>query len=651
MARQLGHKITVILLVIAVMSAFAVTAESSYALTTNVRVGFCAYMSPYQYVTEDGVPQGFHIDLMKEIADDVDLVLEYIPYETTSTAMNALKKGEVDMVLGVAQEQFFSTNARYSSPLSTANICIVANGATAENYRNGKSNFGNTAVEFGLVEYTYLSNLGHGDIILTGNQKSSIEMLLRGRVKMMVGVKECILWYLDKKDLSDDYVIINNFLSSADFTVAVQQGDRQLCNDIDESLSVLRTSSRYDDLYNKWFNFSTVDYRQLFRIAIMVIVCVLIGVAVFMLISFRRRTARAEAESRLRYSIIESSPAGMVLIDRNHNIEYMNRNAMNLAGLSSYKVGESLSSLAIFSDVIQKAGGDIFEKEWDSKTGIIDFYKKRSKANKEKYRWNIQKMNPYGNQQGALLTVENITTEEREREAAFEKEKNETLNSLIAGIAHEIKNPLTAINASAAMMEKKGHNEKFRQAFTEHIPQEIDRITRLIDNLLDYARPGVSKIEDVSLSEVIRSVYELSKVTAKKTQIIIDISDEDKLIVRGDRDKLKQSLLNLMINSVEATKNMAAKDNETHNIKVECFAENEVAVIRITDDGVGMTAQELERCTMPFWTTKKAGTGIGLALTKQYIEEAGGQLSIDSVKNEFTCVEIQIPVSNSEEGE
>lgn len=649
MARRLQSKIIILLLVMAIVFSAAIT-DKTYALTTNVRVGFCAHMSPYQYIASDGTPEGFHIDLMKEIAEDVDLVLEYIPYETTSAAMDALKKGNVDMVLGVAQEQFFSGNARYSSPLSTANICIVANNAVAENYRHGKSSFGQTVVEFGLVEYTYLNNIGNGNIILTGNQETSMEMLLSGRVRMMVGVKECILWYLEEKNLSDDYAIINNYLSSADFSIAVQQGDRQLCNNIDESLSVLRTSSTYDDLYNKWFNFSTVDYRQLFRIAMIVIIGVLTAVAVFMLISFRRRTARAEAESRLRYSIIESSPAGMVLIDKNHSIEYMNRNAMIMAGIREYNAGASLTEMKIFKEVIEKAGGNVFDNDWESKTGTIDYYKKRGKSGKEKYRYNIQKMTPYGNQSGALLTVENITSEEREREAAFEKEKNETLNNLIAGIAHEIKNPLTAINASAAMMEKKGHNEKFRQAFTEHIPQEIDRITRLIDNLLDYARPGVSKIEEVSLPEVIRSVYELTNVTAKKTVITLNLRDEAELTVRGDRDKLKQSLLNLMINSLEATKNMAAKDNKIHNITIDCYAENDNAVIKITDDGVGMTEKELERCTTPFWTTKKAGTGIGLALTRQYIEEAGGQLTIDSVKNQYTSVEIQLPVSGGEEG-
>lgn len=645
----MGRRLLTILLVLMIVFAALPCAqpETAQALTTNIKVGFCAYMSPYQFIGNDGQPDGFNVDLLERIADKMDLVLEYIPYGTTMQAMECLEKGEIDMVLGVIEGSIFSYDVLLTNPLSTTNICLVATNDAAETYRKTNVLRGNIAVEFDFIRITTLTNLGK-TILSSGNQERSIEILLEGRTEFLAGLKECILWNLEKAECADDYEIINNYIASAEIGVAVRNGDMHLCNSINENIFALRASRTYDELYSKWFSFSSVDYRQLFRIAMIAIIAGLFILAVSMLISFRRRTARAEAESRLRYSIIESSPAGMVLFDQNNFIEYMNRNAMDMAGIDDYKVGDSIGEMKIFSNVIEKVGGNIFDTEWESQTGTLDFYRKHNKAGREKYRWNIQKMTPYGNQPGALLTLENITTEEHEREAAFEKEKNETLNNLIAGIAHEIKNPLTAINASAAMMEKKGHNEKFRQTFSELIPQEIERITRLIDNLLDYARPGFSKIEEVSLPEIVQSVYDLSKVTAKKTQVTMEIRDKEKLIVRGDKDKIKQSLLNLMINSVEATKNMAARDNAIHNIKIECFEENGNACIRIIDDGVGMTSQELERCTTPFWTTKKAGTGIGLALTKQYIEEAEGRMTIESVKNEFTTVEIQLPTLNRE---
>ena len=108
---------------------------SADALTTNVRVGFCAYMPPYQYIDSAGDIKGFHIDILEEVAKNIDLNLEYIPYNTTSQAMESLEKGDVDLVLGAVKNSVNDYNALYSSPLSTTNICLVANKNTAERYR------------------------------------------------------------------------------------------------------------------------------------------------------------------------------------------------------------------------------------------------------------------------------------------------------------------------------------------------------------------------------------------------------------------------------------------------------------------------------------------------------------------------------------
>ena len=645
--RLLRTALTILVIFWTIQAGASVSAS---ALTTNVRVGFCEYMPPYQYTEGDHVPKGFHIDLLGEIAKSLDLVLEYVPFRTTAEAMESLEDGEVDLVLGVVQGSLSDHDALYSSPLSTTNLCLVADQQNAEYYKRNLRTPGYTAAEFGLIEYKYLNNIGSGTTILTGNQQSGVEILLSRRADMLVGIRESISWYLNEKKRNDDYVIVNNYLSSAEFSAAVRKGDRYLQHGIDEVLSDMRTSGVYDSLYNPWFAPDTIDYRQLFRIALIVIVGVLSAIAVYVIISYRHRTAQIEEESRMRHFIIESSPAAMVLIGRDHMIEYMNRSAMHMAGIRGYSEGTSLENIKIFSEILEKVGGNIFDHEWESKKGTIDYCRKRDRSEKEKYRYSIKKMTSYENQARALLTVENTTAEEREREAAFEKEKNETLNSLIAGIAHEIKNPLTTINASASMMEKKGNNEKFREAFAAYVPQEIDRITRLINNLLDYARPGVSRIEEVDLAEVISSVYELTKVTAKKTEITMEIRDKELLYCLGDRDKIKQALLNLMINSVEATKNRTTDSRSVHHIRISAFAENDKILITVNDDGAGMTPEELERCTMPFYTTKPAGTGIGLALVKQYIEEAGGTLHIESEKKRFTCVEIRLPAVRRQGG-
>ncbi len=466
----------------------------------------------------------------------------------------------------------------------------------------------------------------------------------------------------------------DTMLRNAGFDVPfeVRDGD----DAINENMAVLRTSAEYEDLYNTWLAHDKgVDYQKILKYVLYAGSVCFIFLAAYLIVSYRakqklaelveirtaelyetnqkleRRTAQVEAENRLRYSIIEASPAGMVLVDEHMHIEYMNSRALQIAGIQTFRSGEVLGRLRIFREILRDAGGKIFAEDWDYKAGSFEFYNDKGHRNRENYRYSIHKMTLSEGEQGALITLENVTAEENEREAAFEKEKNETLNSLIAGIAHEIKNPLTAISASAAMIQEKGDNEKFRQAFSAFIPQEIDRVTRLINSLIDYARPSGSKIELVNLNEIILSVAELARVTAKKIDITVELDTADQLQFIGDRDKMKQSLLNLVINSAEAIRQKQDDIQSRHRIVISAGRMDERLIIKVEDDGIGMSASQLSRCMNPFYTTKAAGTGIGLALTKQYVEEVGGTITVSSERNAFTAVEIQLPAAGGKEGE
>ncbi len=661
-------------IMVLLLLVLALPVQEAEALTTTVRVGYCGQIPPYQYADGSGKPQGFHVDVLEYIAEDEDLLLEYTEFDTTSSAMDALQEGNLDIVLGVVDNKFPGYDVRYSNPLSSTNLCLTATAEFAELYDSDKKGGFRIAAEYRLIDYTHLANLTTGNILIEQNQMSSIKKLVNGQVEMMVGVKDCLLWYFQEHDIDDNYVILNNYLASADFTVAVRAGDRHLYDVINSSLVSLRTSGEYESLYNSWLaHDEKVDYKRILKLVLYGVIVAVIFFSAYLVVNHRAkkkltllveartselfeanrqlewRTAQVEAENKLRYSIIESSPAGMVLIDENLKIEYMNSNALRIAGMQSYQAGIRVNSIRVFRELMEEAGEDLFVTDWTFKSGGFDYYKDKEKRNKEKYRYSIHKMTPHENVQGALITVENVTSEEKEREAAFEKEKNETLNSLIAGIAHEIKNPLTTISASAAMIQSKGDNEKFRSAFSTYIPQEIERITRLINSLIDYARPSSSKIEKVSMEEVLRSVVELAKVTAKNTQIEIALGSEDKLFFTGDRDKMKQSLLNIVINSVEATRHKKTEPGQQRRIHIEGYRKEDLIFVRVEDDGVGMSPAQLRQCTNPFYTTKPAGTGIGLALTKQYVEEVGGRLKITSEKDVFTCVELQLPAAEGKE--
>ncbi len=668
-------RLIVCILIVSVLVPIA-GPEEAQALTTTVRVGYCDQMPPYQYTGADGKPRGFHVDVLEYIAEKEDLLLEYEAFGTTFEALDRLEEGSVDIVLGAAAGKYFGYNVRYSNPISTANLCLVAPAEIASKYKKENKKHYTVVCEYQMVDFSLLSTLTRGTTIVKGNQASAIETLAKGHAEMIVGVKDCLLWYFKEHEIDDEYIILNNYLDSADFTIAVREGDRHLYDAVNENMTALRTSAEYEKLYNTWLTHDKgVDYQKILKYVLYAVGVCLIFLAAYLIVSYRakqklselvevrtaelyetnqkleRRTAQVEAENRLRYSIIEASPAGMVLVDEYMHIEYMNSSALQIAGIPTFRSGEVLGRLRIFREILRDAGGNIFTEDWDYKSGSFEFYKDKGHRNRENYRYSIHKMTLSEGDQGALITLENVTAEENEREAAFEKEKNETLNSLIAGIAHEIKNPLTAISASAAMIQEKGDNEKFRQAFSAFIPQEIDRVTRLINSLIDYARPSGSKIELVNLNEIILSVAELAKVTAKKIDIAVEMDMEDQLQFIGDRDKMKQSLLNLVINSAEAIRQRQDDIQHQHRISISAERMDDRIIIKVEDDGIGMSASQLNRCMNPFYTTKPAGTGIGLALTKQYVEEVGGTITVASERNVFTAVEIQLPAAGGKEGE
>ena len=110
--------------------------EEAHALMTTVRVGYCDQMPPYQYTGADGQPRGFHVDVLEYIAEKEDLLLEYEAFGTTSEALDRLEEGGVDIVLGVAADKYFGYHIRYSNPVSTANLCLVAPKELAQEYKH-----------------------------------------------------------------------------------------------------------------------------------------------------------------------------------------------------------------------------------------------------------------------------------------------------------------------------------------------------------------------------------------------------------------------------------------------------------------------------------------------------------------------------------
>ena len=217
-------------------------------------------------------------------------------------------------------------------------------------------------------------------------------------------------------------------------------------------------------------------------------------------------------------------------------------------------------------------------------------------------------------------------------------EKEKKLRESLFKITHEIKNPIAVCKGYLDMIDYKDTDKVER--YIPIIKDEISRTLILMDDFLDYTKIQVEKdITDLYL--LLEDTYKIVKPLFKKNQIklTLNIDDDDDVYMNLDYNRLKQVLVNLLKNSIEA------KDNHKKNnyVSIDTIRKNDEIIIRIKDNGIGMNTKSLEKVDEMFYTTKEKGTGLGVALSKEIISQHGGDIKYSSVKGKYTIVDIILP--------
>ncbi|MBN2317535.1 MAG: DUF4118 domain-containing protein [Acidobacteria bacterium] len=194
------------------------------------------------------------------------------------------------------------------------------------------------------------------------------------------------------------------------------------------------------------------------------------------------------------------------------------------------------------------------------------------------------------------------------------------IGNLSAGLAHEIRNPLASIEGSAGILGKGSLTEEQHREFLEIIKKECRRLNRLLGNLLDFARPPVPQRQSIILEPLLESVIRLVSHTASEKDIRIyrTVSPPD-LTLNGDGEQLKQVILNLVLNAIQAMP-------EGGRIQLNARLEASDLIVEVVDEGTGVAPEDLDRIFTPFFTTRENGTGLGLAVANQIIMQHGGIL-------------------------
>ena len=244
-----------------------------------------------------------------------------------------------------------------------------------------------------------------------------------------------------------------------------------------------------------------------------------------------------------------------------------------------------------------------------------------------------------------LLSFEDVTKEERSKQEQIEAEKNRVLNTVIAGISHEIKNPLTAIKTYSAVLKDEIDNPEFVESFIRYVPAEVERINELVESLLHYSRPEKGIKARIVVMMMLKECIGLLNSLVKKAGAEVLCKGDETVAILAYQDGLRQAIINYLMNAIDSVKEKYEKGGEAGIIEVRCERNGDRCRISIRDNGVGMNAEQLQRCMEPFYTMKAKGTGIGMTIALQAIKDSNGRVSVDSELGSYTIVSIEFEVT------
>lgn len=221
-------------------------------------------------------------------------------------------------------------------------------------------------------------------------------------------------------------------------------------------------------------------------------------------------------------------------------------------------------------------------------------------------------------------------------------EKLALVGELAAGMAHEIRNPLTAVKGFAQLLKSKERYAEDRETL-ELIGSSVDHIEGIVSETLLLAKPQEMGMSAVQLRNLVEETCKLMRNEAVLNEINLTLCEEEgNFTILGDEGHLKQVLVNLVKNAIEAT-----PKNGRITLSLE-LKDKSTALITVKDNGNGIKPADLDKIGTPFFTTKPSGTGLGLSVSKRIIEEHQGTFDIKSKLGKGTTVMIELPLSNAD---
>jgi signal transduction histidine kinase len=282
-----------------------------------------------------------------------------------------------------------------------------------------------------------------------------------------------------------------------------------------------------------------------------------------------------------------------------------------------------------------------------SKEKLIGILNLGHKEEKEIYSSeDLELLSTLANQ--AAIAIENARLYENLKQSQDTLRRADRLSSLgllTAGLAHEIRNPLVAIRTFTQLLPERYNDAEFREGFQGLALKEVDRICGLINDLLSFARPSRPNVAEENMNDVVDGIARILETEAKEKGV--EITRDFGLSLPKvwiDREQMKQVFMNVILNAIQAMREGGSIFISTRLIsRDEAGHSGQFVQVEVRDTGIGIPAENLDHIFDPFFTSKDEGSGLGLSISHQIVQEHGGYVTVESKVGVGTTFFINLP--------
>lgn len=400
----------------------------------------------------------------------------------------------------------------------------------------------------------------------------------------------------------------------------------------DDIIGLYRLGVSLEDIRN-------VEARMLRRLIIISLILAAISIIVLSIIFTTQNLKSISAEyskfKTLTSSVLENMSEAVIVLDKNGVVILFNKSAEILFNINSEKKSDiNINSLSReLSELI-----DVNNLSSNEKTFERDII-----LNGE-VRHLLLSISPLIEEGSAeskyTLVIKDLTEIKKLEEESKRSEKLSAMGELASGVAHEIRNPINAIGMIAQRLNKEfttSSNQEEYIEITKLLKTEVDRINKIITQFLNYAKPIDINRRSIESKYFFEEIYLLLEGQAKQKGIKFKLLGSENFNVWIDPDLIKQSLLNIIQNAFDAVE----KNGEV--ILNYLKSKNEL-IIKVSDNGIGISADQQKKIFDLYYTTKKEGNGLGLSISQKIIAQHNGSITVTSKQNEGTTFKIILPL-------